>query len=90
MCNLAGGSGFPRLESETPYEYLTTLKDAWPENTAETHLITEAYNRVRYGEIPETEAELNQIKAAWKRLEQIRPDAGQPENELEISLRKER
>lgn len=89
MCSLAGSSGFPRLDSETPFEYLKTLKNAWPENSADTLLITEAYNRVRYGEIPETESELDEIKAAWKRLEQIRPDDGQPKNELEISVRKD-
>lgn len=89
MCSLAGSSGYPRLESETPYEYLKTLKEAWPENTADTRLITESYNRVRYGEIPETQEELNNIEAAWKRVEAIRPDAGQPKNELEIYARKE-
>jgi hypothetical protein len=90
MCSLAGSSGFPRLESETPYEYLATLKDAWPENTADTILITEAYNRVRYGEIPETEIELDEIKAAWKQLEHIRPDDGQSKSELEITTHKDK
>jgi hypothetical protein len=89
MCRMAGSNGYPRLESETPYEYLKTLKKAWPENTADTLVITEAYNRVRYGEIPETQAELNDIEAAWKRLEAIRPDAGPPKNELDIYTRKE-
>jgi hypothetical protein len=89
MCSMAGSNGYPRLESETPYEYLKTLKDAWPENTAETYLITEAYNRIRYGELPETQEELDEIEAAWKRLEHIRPDGGQAKNELEIYARKE-
>ena len=30
--------------------------------------ITEAFVRVRYGEVPETEEELEQIRAAWRRL----------------------
>jgi hypothetical protein len=90
MCNLAGSSGYPRAESETPYEYLRTLKVAWPENPTQTKLITEAYNRVRYGEIPETAAELNEIEAAWKQLERIRPDAGQQKNDMEIKARKEK
>jgi hypothetical protein len=89
MCNMAGSNGYPRLESETPYEYLKTLKDAWPENAVETYLITEAYNRIRYGELPETQEELDEIEAAWKRLEHIRPDGGQTKNELEIHTRKE-
>jgi hypothetical protein len=73
MCSLAASSGYPRPPTETPYEYLHTLKEAWPENTAETLLITEAYNQVRYGEIPESQEELNNIESAWKKLEKIRP-----------------
>jgi hypothetical protein len=90
MCGLAGSSGYPRLETETPYEYLQTLRQAWPENTAETLLITEAYNRVRYGELPETQAELDEIEAAWKRLEGIRPEAEQTKEEPEFYARKQR
>jgi hypothetical protein len=90
MSNLAGSSGYPRVESETPYEYLKTLNDAWPEHTAQTQLITEAYNRVRYGEIPETAEELDNIQAAWKQLERIRPEAGQQKNDLEFTVRNEK
>ncbi len=89
MCNMAGHNGYPRLDSETPYEYLKTLKDAWPENTVETRIITEAYNRVRYGELPETQEELDQIEQAWKTIERIRPEGGQSKNELEIYARKD-
>lgn len=88
MCSMAGSNGYPRLETETPYEYLRTLKEAWPEYPAETRLITEAYNRVRYGELPETQAELDEIEAAWKRLEQIRPEGGQSKNSVEIYAQK--
>ncbi|MFZ0546994.1 MAG: DUF4129 domain-containing protein [Candidatus Promineifilaceae bacterium] len=89
MCSMAGSHGYPRLASETPYEYLPTLREAWPENSADTHLVTEAYNRVRYGEIPETQKELDEIKAAWKRLEAIVPEAGQPKDDLKIYAIKE-
>lgn len=69
MCRAADEAGFPRLDSETPYEYLVTLAKAWPEHTRETRLITEAFIRVRYGEVPETGAELEAIQAAWRTLE---------------------
>lgn len=75
MCAAAAGAGFPRAEAETPYEYLKTLREVWPEHTADSRLITEAYVKVRYGEVPETEAELNEIKAAWQRLEDTPPVA---------------
>jgi hypothetical protein len=89
MCNMAGHNGYPRLESETPYEFLKTLKEAWPEHPADTRLITEAYNRVRYGELPESQAELDEIEAAWKRLERIQPEGGQSKDSLEIFAQKE-
>lgn len=73
MCNMAGAAGYPRLEAETPYEYLRALKKAWPSSPADTQLITEAYVRVRYGEFPETQEEFDAIREAWKRLEASEP-----------------
>ena len=71
MCVAAAEKGYPRAESETPYEYLPALAKAWPEHQSEATLITEAYNRAHYGELPETEEELQEILAAWKRLSTI-------------------
>ncbi len=76
MCRAASGVGYPRVPAETPYEYLITLARVWPENQEDSILITDAYVRVRYGEIPETASDLEEIKAAWQRL-----SASQPERE---------
>jgi Domain of unknown function (DUF4129) len=73
MLRAADASGYPRLDSETPYEFLKTLSQTWPENRQETQLITTAYVKIRYGELPETEQELQAIKSAWHTLEQTRP-----------------
>lgn len=73
MLRAAAARGFPRVESETPYEYLGTLARLWPENRADSQLITEAYVKIRYGQLPETRAELDAIKGAWQRLEATRP-----------------
>ena len=73
MCQVAAGAGYPRGSSETPYEYLDTLYSTWPDNRSETSLLTEAYIRVRYGEIPETENELLAIRSAWQQLTATRP-----------------
>jgi hypothetical protein len=73
MCQAAASSGYPRLEAETPYEYIPTLARVWPEQAAESRLITEAFIRVRYGEIPETDEELEAIREAWRRLETTEP-----------------
>lgn len=74
MCQSAASSGFPRLETETPYEYLPTLAQVWPEHASEARLITEAFIRVRYGEFPETKEELESIRQAWGRLERAEPN----------------
>lgn len=73
MCRAAELAGYPRLATETPYEYLPTLARVWPEHSAESRLITEAFVRVRYGEFPETEEELETIRAAWQQLEGAEP-----------------
>lgn len=73
MLRAADASGYPRLEAETPYEFLKTLAKAWPNNHQEALLITSAYVKVRYGELPETDHELQAIKNAWQTLEQTRP-----------------
>jgi hypothetical protein len=61
--------GHPRPQPETPYEFQASLQDqifeeAWPE----LNLITQAYVKVRYGELPEDQREMDAIEAAWKRL----------------------
>jgi hypothetical protein len=73
MCRAAATHGYPRTEAETPYEYLSTLAEAWPEGRPEARQITEAYVRVRYGEVPETRAEFNALRDAWHRLEKQKP-----------------
>ena len=80
MCRAASGAGYPRLDVETPYEYLSTLAQVWPTNTADARLITQAYVKIRYGELPESAEELNDIRIAWRRLETTEPTQ-RPENE---------
>ena len=73
MSYAAASVGYARSETETPYEYLENLAKVWPDSRPESLLITEAFIRIRYGEIPETKAELEAIKQAWKKLEQSIP-----------------
>lgn len=73
MCHAAEACGYPRAEAETPYEYLGALREVWPEQQEDTELITGAFVRVRYGEAPETDAELEEIREAWRRLETRAP-----------------
>jgi len=73
MCRAAAAAGYPRLEAETPYEYLPTASKVWPDYAVEVRQITEAFIRVRYGEVPETREELAEIHEAWRRLEAATP-----------------
>jgi len=68
MCKLAAEAGSPRIETETPLEYLDTLVDLWPESASDARTITLAFISVRYGQIPEEELGLNLVRSAWKRI----------------------
>jgi hypothetical protein len=69
MVATAGRRGYPRADSETPLEFLPTLVNAWPDLEVDMGAVTDAYVRVHYGELPETIAELEAIRAAWKRIQ---------------------
>ena len=85
MSDRATDHGYPRSESETPYEYLETLASAWPYYQDETVMITEAYIRVRYGEIPETKDEMDKIVIAWQQLRENDPaDLSRDDSRIDI------
>jgi hypothetical protein len=89
MCLAAAAAGYPRLDTETPFEYLPSLDRAWTDYNDETRLITEAFVRVRYGELPETTEELDAILDAWRRLEEAGPQRGEPPAEAPSLTRRE-
>ncbi len=64
----AAETGHPRKAWQTPYEFLQALTPAFPELGAELQMITEAYVRSHYGELPETEEELQKIRSCWERI----------------------
>jgi hypothetical protein len=69
LCRWTAEQGFPRPAPETPYEYLPELIDALPDRETELRLITEAYVRAHYGEVPTTRQELERIREAWGRVQ---------------------
>jgi hypothetical protein len=68
LMGLCAGLGAPRGDTLTPLEFLTTLDNLFPRAREEARTMTQAYNRVRYGEIPESRAEVEAVEAAWQRL----------------------
>lgn len=65
MLRFAANLGFPRRPGETPYEYLPTLTQTWPESREQLSYITESYIRVRYGGVSPPQEELERAKQAW-------------------------
>lgn len=60
--------GTPRPASVTPLEFTPRLALLFPDHLDELEEITGAYVRVRYGEYPETMAEVESVQAAWERV----------------------
>lgn len=68
LVRLAAELGHPRSEAQTPYEYLLILYEAFPDSQSEVELITEAYVKAHYGQVPDTRQELQRIRDSWERL----------------------
>jgi hypothetical protein len=58
----------PRADAETPLEFVPKLTLLFPELHPEVVTITEAYNNIRYGQLPETRQEVEEVEAAWNRI----------------------
>lgn len=60
----------PRPVSTTPYEFLPELGELFTAQTEDLRVLTEAYIRVRYGEFPESKAEIDAVESAWQRIQE--------------------
>ena len=69
MERMGSNRGYPRAPAETPNEYRRTLVQAFPGQAEDVQHITTAYIAVRYGDVPEDPATLDQVRAAWERLQ---------------------
>jgi hypothetical protein len=68
LLDLCAELGRPRPVSRTPSEFLPVMGELFTEFPAELDLITQTYIRVRYGEVPEQDEEVQAIEAAWERI----------------------
>ncbi len=59
-----------RPVATTPLEFIPLTADLLPTAQPEVRAITEAYLRVRYGELPETRQEVRAVEAAWQRVKE--------------------
>jgi len=60
--------GAPRLACATPYEYLPTLTRLFPGVEPDLEIITGAYVRAHYGELPDTPERLGEVREAFRRV----------------------
>jgi hypothetical protein len=75
LMELSSRLGKPRPPAYTPLEFLPTLEGLMPEGKEDIQVITEAYMRIRYGELPETDQEIDQVEEAWERVNALGKEA---------------
>ncbi|MGB7095305.1 MAG: DUF4129 domain-containing protein [Anaerolineales bacterium] len=68
MMDFANQLGVPRPPASTPLEFQPVLENLLPDGREDVRVITAAYLRVRYGELPETNQEINEVENAWDHL----------------------
>lgn len=68
LLELAAEYGRSRYRWETPLEFQEALARLFPEVTEEIDTITDAYVKVRYGELAESADLVNDVQHAWDRI----------------------
>lgn len=69
ILELCAELGHPRLPQQTPIEFLPEMGEIFPNQADALNTLTSAYVRVRYGELPETDEEMELIEKAWQAVE---------------------
>jgi hypothetical protein len=54
---------------------MPTLIELFPTNQEDVDLITQSYVRVRYGQYPESQSEINHVENAWKHIQDNKTDS---------------
>ncbi len=68
LLRLAAHRGHKRPPAQTPYEFQVVLNAVLSGHEADIQTITQAYVRAHYGQVPDSRAELNRIREAWRRI----------------------
>ena len=74
LMDLTTKLGTPRPPAYTPLEFLPVLESLFVEGVDEVREITDAYLRVRYGELPESNQEVQMVESAWQRVNTLGKD----------------
>lgn len=70
LLDLCAALDIPRPDSQTPLEFQKTILSIMPAIQRELSTITNAYLKVRYGELPETREEVLAVETAWEQVQQ--------------------
>jgi hypothetical protein len=70
LMRLCDQKGHPRPQALTPLEFIPVLVGLYPGKEDAINTITQAYLRVRYGLLPETSIEVDQVMQAWESIQQ--------------------
>jgi hypothetical protein len=68
LLDLGEELGCARPEAQTPLEFMPSLEVSIPTVEAELEMITSAYLKVRYGQLPENRQEVEEVEGAWERV----------------------
>ena len=68
LMDLSAELNRPRPSSYTPLEFLPELGELFSQNIGDLELLTSAYLKVRYGELPESKEEMDAIESAWQNV----------------------
>lgn len=68
LMDLTAKLDHPRSPSQTPAEFLPEMEELFPSLGGELAEITGAYQKVRYGELPETARDVEIVVSAWERV----------------------
>lgn len=68
LLDLADELGGARREAQTPLEFVPSLENSIPGVDAELEIITNAYLKIRYGQLPEHLQEVEEVEIAWDKV----------------------
>lgn len=80
LMDLSAKLGEPRPPAHTPLEFVPVLEGLFPGGEEEIHIITNAYLKVRYGELPESIQEVEAVESAWQRVEALGKEIHNPKS----------
>jgi hypothetical protein len=69
MMEMCQSLNIPRPEAATPIEFMPEIQKIFPDYRSEIEVITLAYTRIRYGQLPEQQSEVIVVENAWDKLQ---------------------